>query len=78
MPRKYQRKEGARRYKDYSDKTIQEALRCIRTKVMTVNQAGKRFKIPVPTLTYKMRTEMSRTSYKTSICFVRTFAIADL
>ena len=77
MPRKYQRKEGARCNKDYSDDTIQEALRCMMTKVMTVNQTGKRFKIPVPTLKYKMRPEMSRTSYKTSICFVLTFAIAD-
>lgn len=54
MPRKYEKKKGARPYKNYTDDTIKTAMEAIR-RGMSYSDASALYKIPVRTLYYKVK-----------------------
>ena len=50
MPRIYQRRVGARKYKDYTDESLREAVTTMKQKNLTLREASARFGIPKSSL----------------------------
>ena len=46
MPRTYQRRVCARKYKDYTDESLREAVTTMKQKNLTLREASARFGIP--------------------------------
>ena len=54
MPRVYQRKRGSRRYIDYLDGTLDDALDAVKKGRRTMKDAAVEYRIPLATLSYKL------------------------
>ena len=54
MVKKYKRQLGSRKYKDYSEDAIKEAIQKVKNE-MSMNAASKTYKIPIGTLSNKLR-----------------------
>ena len=55
MVKKYKRQLGSRKYKDYSEDAIKEAIQKVKNEEMLMNAASKTYKIPIGTLSNKLR-----------------------
>ena len=55
MVKKYKRQLGSRKYKDYSEDAIKEATQKVKNEEMSMNAASKTYKIPIGTLSNKLR-----------------------
>ena len=54
MPRVYQRKRGSRRYIDYLDGTLDDALDAVKKGRRSMRDAAVEYRIPLATLSYKL------------------------
>ena len=52
--RDYVRKLGSRSYKNYTSDTVDQAIRKIKTKKLSLSKASKKYKIPKETITHKL------------------------
>ena len=55
MVKKYKRQLGSRKYKDYSEDAIKEAIQKVKNEEMSMNAASKTYKIHIGTLSNKLR-----------------------
>ncbi|CAG9816483.1 unnamed protein product [Phaedon cochleariae] len=55
MPRNHKRKPATRRYADYTEDTLAEALRVLKSKSMSLREASKKYKISWGTLSRKLK-----------------------
>lgn len=55
MPRNHKRKPATRRYADYTEETLAEALSVIKSKSMSLRETSKKYKISLGTLSRKLK-----------------------
>ena len=55
MVRNYKRKVGSRSYRNYTNDQLQNAIRAVQSKNLSVNKAAETLKIPRKTLEKKMK-----------------------
>lgn len=60
MPRNYKRKLGTRKYRDYSDERLSEAVNKVSSGVMSSYEAEKKFKIPRRSIENKVKNKHMR------------------
>jgi hypothetical protein len=50
LARKYERKKGARKYVDYSEESLKDAIKSVKLRKMSAKKAANHFNIPLRTL----------------------------